>query len=44
MAMGMFDTIKLARPHECPNCGKSIDSVQTKAFEVRIISLEEDMG
>jgi hypothetical protein len=31
--MGMFDTIKLDRPHECPICGKSIDSVQTKAFE-----------
>lgn len=31
--MGMFDTIKLDKPYECPICGKRIDSVQTKAFE-----------
>jgi len=31
--MGMFDTINLDRPYPCPNCGKGIDSVQTKAFE-----------
>jgi len=31
--MGMFDTVNLDRPYECPNCGKGIDSVQTKAFE-----------
>jgi len=31
--MGMFDNVNLGRSYECPNCGKGIDSVQTKAFE-----------
>lgn len=31
--MGIFDTVFMAPPRRCRNCGSEIDQVQTKAFE-----------